>query len=138
MRLLYVFSMLCMLLGTQLAFARSPAVLDFVGIEHESFKYQRTPSGDQTSFNFEKKDYSSYQKNQFTQDPVNTFSFSTFAALLFILCLPFTAWLIMKVRMDKKSTRVDGVAGVEIIAKYREAKKLAEESKDYDDIKKAS
>lgn len=139
MRYFLLISVICTSLFSSLAFSRSPAVLDFVGIEHKTFKYQRIPSGATATYNFEQKDYSSYQKAQFTPEPTNYFTFSTFISLLFVLCLPFATWLTIKIKTDNRLVE-SKQAGIEIISKYREAKKLAEESSNDDDdqISKAS
>lgn len=142
MRFFLVISVLLTQLYINSAIARSPAVMDFVGVEHESFKHQRVPSGANTAYNLESKDYSSYQEQLKNVEPVNYFNFSTFISLFFILCLPFATWLTLKIKSDNQKVKTKQM-GIEIISKYRKVKELAEESNenpndDFDDISKAS
>lgn len=128
---------LVIILGTLLstAYARKPAVLDFVGIEHESFG-KRVPTNAQISYNLSTRDFSKYRVTQIpkVEDAANSFSFSTVFTIFLLLCLPFASWVLIKVKMDNKELATKQVS-LDIISKY---KKIKSEDSDIDEDRMAS
>jgi len=111
----------------QSAFARSPAVLDFVGIEPEGFG-KNVPKGLVPAFNFESgKDFASRtpqsaQKINANQmnivESSETFTFSTLLVLLAVLALPFMTWFMIQSQVERKKLEAQ-IQSEEIIAKYK-------------------
>jgi hypothetical protein len=129
----------------QTSFARSPAVLDFVGIEPEGFG-KKVPQGLVPAYNFESgKDFatrtpqSENQSNMKVMPENGTFTFSSLLAIFAVIALPFMTWFMIQAQMERKKLEAQ-IQSEEILAKYRtiHEQTKSQDKDDDDQISKAS
>lgn len=136
MKLLTLF---CLLTLANISFGRSPAVLDFVGIEPMNAPKQIVAVNNPVGFKFMDKQARSPQSighEVESQLPEGVMTFSTLFSLLVILSLPFVSWFVIQNQMDKKR-RENLQKSEEIISKYKKAKKESSSDDDDDFFSKA-
>lgn len=147
MRLMSILMFLLAISTIQLqsSFARSPAVLDFVGIEPEGFG-KKMPSGPVPSYNFEtgKEFATRAPQSESTTSLKNlqengTFTLSGLLAIFAVIALPFMTWFMIQAQMERKKLEAQ-IQSEEILAKYRtiHEQSKAEDKDDNDHISKAS
>lgn len=134
---------LLLLAQISFAYARGPAVEDFVGIEVDH--PEGTPQGTEGLFNFEKdiKDFKeSDQKGSKSVNEKNVSNqsadhqgFNLWMAFGLILVLPALVYLMMMNHLKKKAF-TESATNIEVLEKFRKQKEEAK--KNQDEIKKAS
>lgn len=119
------------------AYARKPAVEDFVGIEIEH--PEGTPQGTEGLFNFE-KDINHFEQNKNTtamkeikETPVAAETtkggFTTVMGIFFLLGLPAAIWLFMVNNLRQKA-HIESASNIEVLEKYRREKQEARKAEE--------
>jgi len=130
---------------SQSSFARSPAVLDFVGIEPEGFG-KKVPDGLVPAYNFESgKDFASRtpqstsKTNMKVESDHNTFTLSSLLAIFAVIALPFLTWFMIQAQIERKKLEAQ-IQSEEILAKYRtiQEQTKSDDKDNNDHISKAS